>query len=650
MGLASYICWAHLTMHLKKLIYLCIVGILFINHSHALIKNNSLDPIKQYAITHKDHKALNEITLLIDILQNNKMDLQVLEKFISNNQLLSKALASKFNKFINPLLPADKLQKLVNAIPKKTLLNKIIQLDLNLESKHSNKTQIFKELENIWSNNIFEEKIEKYFFDKYKAKFSQTAIELKSRVLIMSQKIKAAKILIHLINNKHQKEYLDLAHNLQHLHTLQRLMKSANPKIQELASYFYINNFIKNHNNDNINCILINTVNTEFVSEWWKLRSIAIRDSIRQKDYNTALRLAHNNKELQGEDLFDKNWLVGFITYRLLKKPLDAVPHFIAMQEIAKTSYSKSQGCYWLGRAYKDANNPTEANYWFNLAATKYPNYFYGQLAILEVAENITYSKVQEDRKNHTLQDQITKLFLFAYALYKNGLSSEANQIIEYLATLKIMPKEVIHIVQTKSGRDMLPLFILFSKYLCNNGHPIIQSSYPNSVDFSASQIKHNKSLYLSIIRQESSFNKYALSPAGAKGMMQLMPKTEKECAQKLGIKKNQYHIEKYHVKIGAAYLDSRLEYWGNNYIAAIGSYNAGDGFMKKYISEYGDPHQFQNLYQVLDWIETMTYRETRLYVKKITENMINYQALIFKKNNAKKTILPLFNVNKISN
>jgi hypothetical protein len=58
-------------------------------------------------------------------------------------------------------------------------------------------------------------------------------------------------------------------------------------------------------------------VNTEFVSEWWKLRSLAIRDSIRQRDYNTALRLAHNNKELQGEDLFDKNWLVGFIPYRL---------------------------------------------------------------------------------------------------------------------------------------------------------------------------------------------------------------------------------------------------------------------------------------------------------------------------------------------
>jgi len=99
-----------------------------------------------------------------------------------------------------------------------------------------------------------------------------------------------------------------------------------------------------------------------------------------------------------------------------------------------------------------------------------------------------------------------------------------------------------------------------------------------------------------SVIQQESSGNAHAVSPAGARGLMQLMPST----AQELGVK-DSFSPEQ-NVGGGALYLRKLLERYHGDAIKALAAYNAGPGAVERY---RGVP----------------PYRETQLYVQRIVRS-----------------------------
>src|SRR3546814_2233965 len=86
--------------------------------------------------------------------------------------------------------------------------------------------------------------------------------------------------------------------------------------------------------------------------------------------------------------------------------------------------------------------------------------------------------------------------------------------------------------------------------------------------------------LLLAVSRQESEFNQFALSSAGARGLMQLMPSTAKHLAKqlKLGYQPAKLTDDAgYNVRLGAFYLTGLLKNWDNNYVLALAGYNAGE-------------------------------------------------------------------------
>jgi soluble lytic murein transglycosylase-like protein len=99
-----------------------------------------------------------------------------------------------------------------------------------------------------------------------------------------------------------------------------------------------------------------------------------------------------------------------------------------------------------------------------------------------------------------------------------------------------------------------------------------------------------------SVIRQESAGNAQAVSPAGARGLMQLMPTT----ALGLGVK-DSFSPEQ-NVHGGARYLRKLLERYHGDAIKALAAYNAGPGAVERY---RGVP----------------PYRETRLYVQRVVRD-----------------------------
>jgi soluble lytic murein transglycosylase len=97
------------------------------------------------------------------------------------------------------------------------------------------------------------------------------------------------------------------------------------------------------------------------------------------------------------------------------------------------------------------------------------------------------------------------------------------------------------------------------------------------------------------ITRQESSFDRTAVSHAGARGLMQLMPATAQEQSGKLGTGYDFGRLTSdpaYNVMLGSSYFRRLLNQWDGNYVLAVASYNAGAGNVRKWVNRFGDPRR----------------------------------------------------------
>jgi soluble lytic murein transglycosylase len=116
------------------------------------------------------------------------------------------------------------------------------------------------------------------------------------------------------------------------------------------------------------------------------------------------------------------------------------------------------------------------------------------------------------------------------------------------------------------------------------------------------------------VIRQESAFNREARSPAGARGLMQLMPATGRLTAQKNRISYHGtgqlYDIDK-NLELGTSYLRQVMDRFGNNPVLASAAYNAGPHRVVRWLPE-SEPQS------AASWIANIPYSETRQYVQRI--------------------------------
>lgn len=97
-----------------------------------------------------------------------------------------------------------------------------------------------------------------------------------------------------------------------------------------------------------------------------------------------------------------------------------------------------------------------------------------------------------------------------------------------------------------------------------------------------------SEKLVRAMIRQESNNNAKAVSPKGARGLMQLMPDTAKEVAAELGIKNPDLEDPETNVRLGSHYMQKQLDKFGDVKLA-LAAYNAGPTRVAKWIELYGN-------------------------------------------------------------
>ncbi len=147
---------------------------------------------------------------------------------------------------------------------------------------------------------------------------------------------------------------------------------------------------------------------------------------------------------------------------------------------------------------------------------------------------------------------------------------------------------------------------------------------YKDIVMQEANETSIHPLLILSVIRQESFFESFVVSSAGARGLMQIMPATGSELATRYNYPPNfqveDLHVPLINVRLGTLYLANQRDYFGGDYYMALAAYNGGPGnaYAWSQLAE-GDPDLF---------LEVIRFEETQRYIRSIAEFMNLYRII----------------------
>ena len=131
------------------------------------------------------------------------------------------------------------------------------------------------------------------------------------------------------------------------------------------------------------------------------------------------------------------------------------------------------------------------------------------------------------------------------------------------------------------------------------------------------------RALVDSVIKHESSGNIAAVSPKGARGLMQLMPGTARDMAAELGLPFDEARLTsdaEYNKRLGSAYLNKMLERYDGHQALALAAYNAGPGKVDEWLKNHGDPRRGD--IDAASWIQKIPFQETRDYTRNILKDL----------------------------
>ncbi|QHQ36037.1 lytic transglycosylase domain-containing protein [Algicella marina] len=364
---------------------------------------------------------------------------------------------------------------------------------------------------------------------------------------------------------------------------------------------------------------------------WANRRRLLARRALRLDRPRNAYNLASQHFLTEGNDYADLEWLAGYIALTRLDDPDRAVRHFERFRLAVKTPISLGRAGYWMGRAYEAAANPSAARAAYGLGAA-YQTSFYGQLA----AEQAGLPVDGEMVTSGALPDWKARAFMETGPVKAALLLQQAHEEL-------LMQRFLLHVEESLDAEDSAALAALslslerpfaalkIAKRQANLGIILPEAYYPvTELAEQASSGPLKPELVKAIARQESELNPFAISPAGARGLMQLMPGTAKKVANDLEVEYDLGRLTsdpEYNARLGTAYLAEMMERYDNSVLLAAAAYNAGPHRADRWISDYGDPRSAG--VDPIWWIENIPYRETRNYVMRVLESLHVYRVRI---------------------
>ncbi|KXF78022.1 lytic transglycosylase [Paramesorhizobium deserti] len=374
---------------------------------------------------------------------------------------------------------------------------------------------------------------------------------------------------------------------------------------------------------------------------WWVERRVLSRELLDIGKPEIAYRLAAAHAAETPAMAAEAEFHAGWYALRAMKDAKTAHRHFARIAEISSRPISASRAYYWMGRA-AEAGAAGDAKAYYRRAA-HYGTTFYGQIAAARLGEKqleVPYPKPsEEDRERFEKREAvqaIRRLEAIGYGARAEMLYRDLAQEIDSTGELALLA-----VMAERNGNHYLALRV--GKTAALRGLDVGALSHPVGAIPESANIKGSgKALAYAIARQESEFNVSAVSSAGARGLLQLLPTTAKEVAQRAGVSYSKPRLTTdaaYNATLGSHFLGEQIDRFDGSYTLTFAGYNAGPRRASEWMEKYGDPRG-KPIDEVVDWIERIPYTETRNYVQRVMENYEVYKARLYGKMDIEKDLV----------
>ncbi|WP_456717194.1 MULTISPECIES: lytic transglycosylase domain-containing protein [unclassified Bradyrhizobium] len=327
-----------------------------------------------------------------------------------------------------------------------------------------------------------------------------------------------------------------------------------------------------------------------------------------------------------GEDVWEGRFLAGFIALRWLGQADVAAQRFAETAMLSKDAYGKATAGFWLGRALT-ALGRTEDGHKAWKAAAQWPHTFYGQVASARLGTKPT---IATDAKAIFGAMDVAEVLAtpdgkrIAAAQAAGDLRTR-NDALKRLAGGSTKEMGIACTMAVRTGA--VDIAVEIARNAAKRGIALVECGWPQ-VKFAWHDARAPRELVLAVSREESTFNQGSTSSANARGAMQVLDGTAVAVGKSAGVPINLGMMRAsadYNVAVGSYYLGDLLKKYNFYSVLAIAAYNAGPGRVDEWIQKIGDPRGGQ--IDVVDWIESIPFAETRAYVKRVYSSMCVYLA-----------------------
>ena len=341
------------------------------------------------------------------------------------------------------------------------------------------------------------------------------------------------------------------------------------------------------------------------------------------KDHD-ALKVARRAIARSGDRVPLAYWWGGLAAWRLGRHHV-AGEFFRALAESRSvTPWLVSAGGYWASRAYQAAGESKRAVPMLR-AAARHPRTFYGLLALTALGErpplDFGMRRIRAADLDALLGTQPVRR---ALALIQVGQHVRAGTELRRFAH-RLSPRLALVMLTLASESGLADLsYRAAESLLQRTGVPVDAALYPLPVWEPDGGYTLDRAFLFAVMRQESNFRAGARSPRGARGLMQLMPRTAGVMAGRKyrGAQRHELLDPVLSVTLGQKYLRhllSREEIDGNLFYA-LSAYNSGPAKLREWqrrVDYRDDPLLF---------IESIPSRETRIFIERVLTNMWIYR------------------------
>jgi len=327
----------------------------------------------------------------------------------------------------------------------------------------------------------------------------------------------------------------------------------------------------------------------------------------------------HPNTALARESRWQRAWIHYY------DRQWDAAERELA--HLGRGGGSTVDANYWRGRTLERAGRAAAARSAYESILERAPDSYYARLAAERLGDTAPLAPVRVRAAPAPFPILPAALrsdyhLVRAGHLHRAGMMSPARREVRAYSRGDAGPSRdlMIELYRAVDGHRQA------MRLAAESGRSSASTLYPlafwDLIQTNASRYGIDPLLALSLMRQESLFDPEALSPANARGLMQLLPSTADAVAARIG---RAGRLDLYdpttNIELGIAHLRELSDQYNGDAIRMLAAYNGGASAVARWDQRFaGRPPD--------EYVESITFRETRDYVKKVLSNYRTYQRL----------------------